>query len=241
MREREAGFEGTPRVRVLLVWCHRILGEATAASLAQRDDLEVVAATGRPAEAEGIVDREPVDVLLVDASLDGGPMAELIFALKDRCPGLRVVAFGLSSDERAVELIEAGADDVVTGEGSLEEVVRAVLGAGAGADPAPLALAARIAARIEELRTRRPPRRVESHGDGALSERELEVLDLVARGLRNKEIAQRLGIRTATVKNHVHSVLAKLGARRRREAVRIAYEEGLLDGPLRWRLLDAEE
>jgi DNA-binding NarL/FixJ family response regulator len=68
-----------------------------------------------------------------------------------------------------------------------------------------------------------PPRAAEP-----LTSRETEILALLARGLGNKEICQRLHITVQTVKNHVHSVLAKLQVRRRREAVRLGYETGLL-------------
>lgn len=233
--------ESPSRVRVLLVWRHRILGEATAARLKRRREVELVGATGRFTEAEGILRRAPVDVVLLDASLDAGRAVELTYALEERFPRLDVVAFGLPSEERAVELIEAGATDVLPSEATLGAVVRAVVATARGPAPTPLRLAARVAARIEELATTGSEGAPRPAGAAGLSDRELEVLTLVARGLRNKEIAHRLGIRTATVKNHVHAVLKKLAVRRRRDAVRRAYETGLLEGSFRWRVLDGDE
>lgn len=234
-------LEAPPRVRVLLVWRHRILGEAAAALLERRDEVELVAATGRVAEAERVLGQAPVEVLLLDASLDTGRLIELTYSLKERFPHLSVVAYGPPSEERALELVEAGATAIIPSETSLEGMVQAVAGVARGPVPAPLELAARVAVRIEELAPGALVAEGGPTGGAPLSERELEVLGLVASGLRNKEIAYRLGIRTATVKNHVHSVLEKLGVRGRREAVRCAYETGLLEGSFRWRSLDAEK
>lgn len=207
----------------------------------QRAEVELVGATGRFSEAERILRRTPVDVLLLDASLDAGRAVGLIYAFKERVPRLEVVAFGLPSEDQAVELIEAGATAVLPSEATLGAVIRAVVATARGPEPTPLRLAARVAARIEELVPGRSEKTPGLAGAAGLSDRELEVLTLVARGLRNKEIAHRLGIRTATVKNHVHAVLKKLAVRRRRDAVRRAYETGFLEGSFRWRVLDGEE
>jgi DNA-binding NarL/FixJ family response regulator len=231
-------------IRVLMVWRHRVLGEAVAASLRGRTEVEVVAAAGEPGEAERILGRTPVDVVLVDASLEPAVAVEITHLLRDRYLGLQVLPFGLPREEDAVPFIEAGAGGFLCREASLDEVVEAVTGAARGLAPSSLPLAARVARRIEELDLgRRQDRRggEAAAADFGLTEREEEVLGAIARGLSNKEIAHRLGIRTATVKNHVHAVLVKLGVRRRREAVRLAYETGLLQGPFRWRPLDEEE
>ncbi|HSL84840.1 MAG TPA: response regulator transcription factor [Thermoanaerobaculia bacterium] len=227
-------------VRVLMIWRHRALGEAVAASLAKCNGIAVVGAAGSADEAARLLAAERADVALLDASVDVAAALDLTAQLQEEFPRLRILPFGVPSHEAAVSLIEAGAAGCLSSAASLDELAEAILEGGSGRRPASLGLAAEVAARIEELSARAAPPPAAASAP-PLSERELEVLVLLARGLGNKEIAPRLDIRTSTVKNHVHSILSKLGAQGRRQAVRIAYEQGLLRGPLRWRTLDDEE
>lgn len=231
-------------IGVLMVWRHRVLGEAVVSSLRARPELRVVATAGEPEDVERALAESPapVEVVLLDASLESGAAVELVHLLRDRHPGLQVLPFGLTAEEDALSFIEAGATGHLCRDASLDEVIEAVVGAVRVPAPGSLSLVARAARRIEELGLeKRQERRPERPEGSRLTDREDEVLALVARGLSNKEIAHELGIRNATVKNHVHAVLTKLGVRRRREAVRLAYESGLLEGPFRWRPLDDEE
>lgn len=225
-------------VRVLMVWRHRVLGEAVAASLEGHPGVVVVGTTGVPDDARRTLAARPVDVVLLDASVDAAAALELTFRLREELPRVRILPFGVPSNEAALALVEAGAEGCIPSDAALGELVAAVVELHRGERPVPLDLAARVAARIEELSDRATPCPAATGGGGRLSDRELEVLSLVARGLSNKEIAHRLDIRTSTVKNHVHAILGKLGVRGRREAVRISYERGVLRGPLRWRTLD---
>jgi DNA-binding NarL/FixJ family response regulator len=223
-----------------MVWSHRVLGEAVAASLRGRAGLVVAGVSGGAKEALRHLAAERADVVLVDASVNAAAALELTVRLQDELPRLRVLPFGVPSPDAAVALIEAGAIGCLPNDASLGELAEAILGSRHAGHPTSLVLAAKVAARIEELSARvaAPP---SAPATDPLSEREAEVLVLMARGLGNKEIAVRLDIRTATVKNHVHSILVKLGARGRREAVRMAYERRILRGPLRWRTLDEDE
>ena len=230
-------------IRVLMVWRHRVLAEAVVSSLRGRSELRVAATAGEPEEVERalVESPAPVEVVLLDASLESGAAVELTHLLRDRHPGLQVLPFGLTAEEDALPFIEAGATGHLCRDASLDEMVDALVGAVRVPAPGSLPLVARAARRIEELDLdERRDRRSERSGWARLTDREEEVLALVARGLSNKEVAHELGIRNATVKNHVHAVLTKLGVRRRREAVRLAYESGLLEGPFRWRPLDEE-
>lgn len=228
-----------------MLWRHRVLGEALADALGRRPEVSVVAVTGSRRTAEHLLRRVPVDAVALDCGAELAWTEEMVFALKESRRRPRVLAFGLASEEQAVPLVEAGADGWLSREATLDQVVASLTGAGSEAGPCSLSLAARLAARIDELASRAgegsPGPRAEGDGPApseALSSREVEVLALVARGLGNKEIAHELGIRTATVKNHVHSILSKLGVGRRRDAVRTAYELDLLRGPLEWRPIE---
>lgn len=229
-----------PSVRVLMIWRHRILGEAVAASLAGFREIAVVGVSGSPEDAARNLATDRVDVVLVDASVDAAGALALALRLQEEFPRVRVLPFGVPNERAAVALIEAGAVACLSSDAPLDELAEAVLALRSGGPPARLSLVARVAERIEELSVRAPAAPAPAD-DLRLSERELEVLALMARGLGNKEIACRLDIRTSTVKNHVHAILSKLEVEGRREAVRRSYELGVLRGPLRWRPLDEEE
>lgn len=228
-----------PPIRVWMIWSHRVLGEAVVASLRRHAGLLVVGVSGGAEETLRQLATQRTDLVLVDASVDAVATLELTARLQDELPRLRVLPFGVPTADAAVALIEAGAVGCLPHDASLDALAEAILAIRRGGQLAPLALAAMVAKRIEELSAFGAVGPLPPPAD-SLSDREVQVLRLMARGLGNKEIAERLGIRTATVKNHVHSILSKLGVRGRREAVRKAYERRLLRGPLRWRTLDEE-
>jgi DNA-binding NarL/FixJ family response regulator len=215
------------RIQVLIVGQDRLLAEAVAASLANRGDLRVTAFTGdgEPAAAPG------VDVLLLDAALD--PAAALVRAwrLRERFAGAKMLVLGLEREgDEVVDFIEAGADGYVLKGISPDGLVESIRAAHDGRALCSPRLAARVLARVVRLAGEQQPAGAAA-GVEPLTPREREVLAGLAAGLRNKEIAQRLHITLQTVKNHVHSILEKLGVRHRREAVRRAYEKGLLAEP----------
>jgi DNA-binding NarL/FixJ family response regulator len=127
-----------------------------------------------------------------------------------------------------VEFVEAGAHAYVLQSASPEGLMTAVREVHAGRSPNSPRVVTAVLRRIGSLAgvPVPPPRTTEP-----LTPREMEILTLLARGLGNKEICQRLHITVQTVKNHVHSILAKLQVHRRREAVRLAYEMGMLIDP----------
>lgn len=222
-------------IRIVVLWQYRVLGEALAHALDERPAVTVVGTTGDPRAAHRLLAREPADVLLLDASVEPERAVELAGDLWRRLPELEVMPFGLSRASDILPFFESGVSAYLPGDASLEETVAAVVDGDGWRTLWPIDLAVELAARIEELSTEPVSEGGETPVSAApLSGREREVLHLMARGLANKEIARELGIRTATVKNHVHSVLTKLGARRRRDAVRVAFQAGLLEGPFRW-------
>jgi DNA-binding NarL/FixJ family response regulator len=225
-----------PPVRVFVLWQYRMLGEALAHALGERTDITLVGASGDPREVQERLARDPADVLLLDASVRPERAVELTGDLQRRLPDLRVMPFGLSRVADVLPFFEAGATGYLPGDASLEETAAAVADGDGDGAVWPLELAAELAARVEELSGMSGRGRAEPTEPPAdpLSPREREVLALIARGLANKEIAGALGIRSATVKNHVHSLLTKLRVKRRSEAVRAAFERGLLEGPFRW-------
>lgn len=222
-----------------MLWQYRVLGEALAHALDERPTVRVVGTTGDPRAAQKLLAREPAEMLLLDASVEPERAVELAGDFGRRLPELKVMPFGLSRVSDVLPFFEAGVSAYLPGDASLEQTVAAVVDGDGWHTLWPMDLAAELAARVEELSAEPGAAGADAPAPVApLSGREREVLHLMAQGLANKEIARELGIRTATVKNHVHSVLTKLGVRRRRDAVRVAFQGGLLEGPFRWCPMD---
>lgn len=224
---------GSP-IRVFLIHRYRLLTDALRSSLASDTEITLVGSTGYVNEAIRRLAEIDADVVVVEADLDEVSSRPVIRQLKSAYPDLNVVPIGLESNSRILECIEAGAAGYLPLEASLSELVTTLRLIDEGkAPPCPPELAVDIfkrlaeLARHEEMRSRRHPRSV------YLTPREKQVLELVAAGLRNKEIARELEIAVPTVKNHVHKILEKLGVRRRREAIRAAFEMGILEDPIR--------
>lgn len=214
-----------PSIRVAVVSEERMFREALAASLGSYKGLDIVDIADI---AEGVTDA--VDVVLIDAAPDPRAALARTREARERWPEAKRVVLSLDrEDETVVDFIEAGAQGYVlkgVSPDGLVEVIRTVCQGRTLCSPAVVAsVLARIAI-LEEMRTDPSPRNVEP-----LTLREREVLALLAAGLGNKEVGRRLCITVQTVKNHVHRILEKLQVHRRREAVRLAYDLGLLAEP----------
>jgi two-component system, NarL family, nitrate/nitrite response regulator NarL len=223
-RLRHLSFMSSP-IGVFIVSRNRLFADALALLLGKREELAV---TGVAADPEAVAAGS--NVLLIDATGDDrevGGALERLRGIRQRADGCKAIVLGLpQEDEQLIAFIEAGAHAYVLRGTSPADLVEAIRGAHAGRSRCSARVAAAVVARIVELESNQT--KVESREREPLTAREREVLGWLATGRCNKEIGGRLHISVQTVKNHVHSILAKLGARRRREALRIAYEIGLL-------------
>jgi len=222
-----AGAEerGGGRLRLHLVHQRNLLAEAMLPRLGEQPDLEVTGVSTASAAAVEALRGGGGDLVLVDGGGDKALAVDTVRRLRDALPTLPILPFGLDGAEEVVCFIEAGASAYVAGEAGFDELLETVRAVGGGRAPCSPAVAARVLERIVALSGDErcaPPA-------AAPTERERQVLGLVADGLANKEIAAYLGISLSTVKNHVHSLLDKLGVGRRRDAVRVAYQHGLID------------
>jgi DNA-binding NarL/FixJ family response regulator len=215
----------SPPIGVFIVSPNRLFADALASLLANREELAI---TGKASDPEGFAGGS--DVLLIDGTGNAGGVSASLTRLRNfrgRSAGCKVIVMGLpGEDERLIDFIEAGAQGYVLRGASPAGLVEAIRAAQAGRSCCSAWVVAAVVARILDLERRET--RVDRREREPLTARELEVLGLMATGRGNKEIGRRLRISVQTVKNHAHSILAKLGAGRRREALRIAYEIGLL-------------
>jgi DNA-binding NarL/FixJ family response regulator len=214
-------------IRVVLADDQALVRAGFRALLDAQGDIEVVGEAGNGEEAVRLATQLTPDVVLMDIRMPGmdGLSATRGIAADDRSAGVRVViltTFGL--DEYIFEAIRAGASGFLvkdTEPGELVQAVRVVAGGEALLSPSVTKqLIAEFAARAKEPRT---PDSLEQ-----LTDREREVVALVAEGLSNEEIAGRLFVSPSTAKTHVSRAMGKLGARDRAQLVVIAYESGLV-------------
>lgn len=205
-------------IRIVVVDDHPVVREGLVASLEDDPEFQVVGAAGSAEEAVPLVARQQPDVILLDLELPGQDGLTAIPALTAAHGGARILILtAYDTDERVLGAIRAGAKGYLLKGASLEEIARAIRTVHAGESY----LEPRIATKVlAELGPRRRP--------SALSPREREVLRLIAGGQSNKQVAQALGITERTVKFHVTSLMNKLGAETRAQAVALAARRGLL-------------
>ena len=202
--------QGGP-IRVFLVADVCVYRELLVEALTDYESLEVVGHT--PADIAGMaVGMSEPRVVLVDTS--SGVTLSRVQGLAATVPGAKIVAVGLPDDEATfLELAEVGVSGFVTAEQPLEELVEAVEATARGELKCSPRVAAALAQRVALLSAEGSSR----NGHHGLTRRQREIAALIAEGLSNKQIARRLSIEGATVKNHVHNILSKLGVSRRDE------------------------
>ena len=210
-------------ITVLLVDDHEMVRRGVRAFLETRPDITVVAEAGSGEEAVCLAAEHAPDVALMDLIMPGMDGVEATRRLTARSPRTNVVMLtSYHDDEHIFPAIRAGALSYVLKEVGPEELADAVRKAAAGE----AVLHPRVAARV--VRELHGARRDEPNAFRELSDRELEVLKLIADGLSNAEIAGRLYVSEKTVKSHVSNILGKLHLADRTQAAVYAWRQGVV-------------
>jgi DNA-binding NarL/FixJ family response regulator len=207
-------------VRVLVVDDHRMFAASLAQALQSESDLLVVGQGTSIGEARALMASTTPDVVLLDHRLPDGDGVGAIAELHGIRPSARIVVLtATTSDRLLVAAMEAGAAGFIAKTQRLDDVISGVRAAAQGESVVSAKLLTRLLPRL---------RRQGSGSRAELTEREREILDLLARGLSNADIAQQLTISVHTVRNHVANLSAKLGAHSKLEVLSIAVREGLV-------------
>jgi DNA-binding NarL/FixJ family response regulator len=220
-------------IRVLLADDQRLVRESLATLLGLLGGIELVATASDGEEACTLVAEHNPDVVLMDLRMPRLDGIEATRRLRERHPGVRVIALTtFADDESVIGALRAGARGYLTKDAGAEDIraaIRTVASGEAALDPA-------VQHHVVAALAGDAP---VPAGDGAtdpelpddLTPREAEVLALIADGLSNAEIAQRLFISPTTVKSHINHLFAKAGVRDRAQAVRYAYSHGIAEPP----------
>ncbi|HEX2051740.1 MAG TPA: response regulator transcription factor [Actinomycetota bacterium] len=219
--------EGDP-IRVLIVDDHALFRRGLQMVLEGEADVDVVGEASDGHEALARAVETTPDVVLMDVRMPKRTGIEATRAIKDALPTTRILMLTISDEEADLyEAIKAGASGYLLKEISIEEVSSAVRSVHQGQSLISPVMASKLLNEFAAMVKRRDER-TQMPGP-RLTDRELEVLKLVARGLNNRDIGEELYISENTVKNHVRNILEKLHLHSRMEAVVYAVREKLLD------------
>jgi DNA-binding NarL/FixJ family response regulator len=214
-------------LRVIVADDQRVVREGLTLMLGLIDGIEPVGAAADGEEALALVDAERPDVVLMDLRMPRLDGIEATRRLAETHPGIGVVALTTyADDETVVQALQAGARGYLTKDAGAEQIRSAVERVAAGEAAIDPAVQRQLIAAVR--RGEPPPCPEEGQLPDGLTPREAEVLELIAAGLSNGEIADRLVVSAATVKSHVNHLFAKIGARDRAQAVAYAYQNELV-------------
>lgn len=202
-------------MRILMVDDHPLMREGVAAVIATQEDMSIVAeASSGPEAVEKFREHRP-DITLMDLQMPGMSGEEAIQGIVSEFPGARIIVLtNYSGDAQVIRAMKLGASAYLLKNMLRAELLSTIRKLHEGKHYLPSEVAGIIAAHMM---------------DDALSCREIEVLKFVATGCSNKEVANRMHVSEETAKSHVSSILSKLGARDRTQAVVIAARRGIID------------
>ena len=198
-------------IRILCVDDHPLVREGVARKIGRQPDMKVIGTASTGEEAVELFERDHPDVVLMDLQLPGMRGTEAIAAIRRVDPEARIIVLTMyGGDEDIFRAIHAGAASYLLKDALSNELVSTVRRVYAGERPILPVIAERLASRI------------------GLSPREVDILELIAAGKRNKEIADALGITQETVQTHIKRLFVKLNVTDRTAAVTVALSRGIV-------------
>ncbi|MEP7055663.1 MAG: response regulator transcription factor [Actinomycetota bacterium] len=221
---------GGPRdpIRVLVVDDHALFRRGLQMVLEQEDDIEVVGEAGDGAEAVDKAAETMPDIVLMDVRMPKRGGIDACTAIKDVVPSAKIIMLTISDEEGDLyDAIKAGASGYLLKEISIEEVATAIRAVNGGQSLISPSMASKLLTEFASMIKRGDER--QQLPTPRLTDREMEVLKLVAKGMNNRDIAKQLFISENTVKNHIRNILEKLQLHSRMEAVVYAVREKLLE------------
>jgi DNA-binding NarL/FixJ family response regulator len=208
------------QIRILVADDHPVVREGLVAILSTQPDFDVIGEAASGVEVVKLVDRLSPDVILLDLEMPEMDGVQALEQIKQKHPRTQAIVFtAFDTDERILAAVRAGAKGYLLKGSPREDIFKAVRLANQGSSLLQPVIASRLMHHIAENASEHP----------TLTRREQEVLELLAQGKTNKEISAALVISERTVKFHISSLMRKLGAGNRTEAVANAARLGLIE------------
>jgi two-component system NarL family response regulator len=237
MGESQAGDSGPPDaslrsdpIRSMIVDDHALFRRGLEMVLEQEPDIELVGQASDGAEAVEKAAESLPDVVLMDIRMPRSSGIEACRAMKEAAPSAKIIILTISDEEEDLfEAIRAGASGYLLKDIPLDEVAEAVRSVYGGQSLINPSMAGKLLNEFATLARRESEPRAQEVPAPKLTDREMQVLKLVARGMNNRDIAKELYISENTVKNHVRNILEKLQIHSRMEAVMVAVREKLIE------------
>jgi DNA-binding NarL/FixJ family response regulator len=227
--EAESPVAGDP-IRALIVDDHALFRRGLEMVLEAEPDIELVGQASDGEEAVRKAGESLPDVVLMDIRMPRSSGIEACRALKDVAPSAKIVMLTISDEEEDLfEAIRAGASGYLLKDIPLDEVAETVRAVNGGQSLINPSMAGKLLTEFAALARREDEERPQQVPAPRLTDREIQVLKLVARGMNNRDIAKELFISENTVKNHVRNILEKLQIHSRMEAVMVAVREKLIE------------
>lgn len=213
------------QVRLLIVDGHRLLRECLELALAEGEEVVVLEPAGGWEDAVNKVKEHDPDVVLINYRLSGASALEVTKELTRSFPHVKIIMYGIPKPgDGYVKYIEAGLRGYVFQEhSSLAELKQMIGQVVADEITCPPEVAYAMFTRLSELSAENWW--INRASSMILTPRELEILELIAEGMGNREISEKLFLSLHTIKNHIHKILHKLQVQRRADAVKYAYEK----------------
>jgi len=228
MSKKPAEKAGGDALKILIVDDHALFRRGIQMVLGQEDGIEVIGEATDGQEAVEKAEELMPDVVLMDVRMPKRSGIEATSAIKEAIPHVKILMLTVSDEEEDLyEAIKAGASGYLLKEISTEDVADAIRSVWTGQSRISPAMASKLLNEFQAMSKRAEER--ENVHSPRLTEREMEVLRLVAKGMNNRDIAKELFISENTVKNHVRNILEKLQLHSRMEAVVYAVREKLLE------------
>lgn len=217
------------KIRVLVTDDHQVVREGLAAILNEKNNIVVVGFARDGIEAVAKARELSPDIVLMDISMPNMNGIEATQQIKKENPAIGVVILSMYAEEKYVfDLVRAGAAGFILKDADSSQIIRAIKAVSRGESIINPAIANKILSEFSKLSGTDEKQRCEKNGEG-LTKQELVILNLLAEGRTNKEIANELDLSEKTVKNHLYKIFKKLQVKDRTKAVITAMQKGFLD------------